>query len=434
MAKTKRRHIATALIRHAIASDYAPYERILQSLRARGDIWIVPQGEYLVWWQRRENASLSVVVSDGVCRAHTSLSDAVIERFPGEFLETPEVPIPQADFSGEVCLTIDERTEHLDLLVELLRREGILNFRVAASDAAPTPAGSSLTLARDELESVLQAAHANLHQQRRFFEEDFAAVRQIVENTLAARGLPLLRVWYHPRVGGVVVRAVFSPRYDVDRAITNLARVRALERKYAVESTFYIRAFCPFYRDDAVRELVRQPWCPEIGLHGEFVTYARRYGGEVEAALAEKAHLEELIEHPVQGVCMHGGELTSNVSPRTVEAVEHAGFLYDTTPVRRYYFPFRRLVQGRLSQSYCLAHALSDISVPVGGGYARVFYETVLAMMDEIYQQNGVFVLTLHPEYFGFWNYLLTPRNWGALASFAWRYVGRRLQRGNGTH
>jgi hypothetical protein len=47
-----------------------------------------------------------------------------------------------------------------------------------------------------------------------------------------------------------------------------------------------------------------------------------------------------------------------------------------------------------------------------------VFCECAIGKMNEVYEQNGVFVLMLHPVYFGFWNYLLGPRNWGPIARF----------------
>jgi hypothetical protein len=185
----------------------------------------------------------------------------------------------------------------------------------------------------------------------------------------------------------------------------------------------YLRAFCPFYTDRAIKELAAQPWCSEIALHGEFVTNARKYGDELKAAEAEKMHLEKLTGRPVLGVAMHGGELTNNRSEQTEDAIQQADLLYDTTPrISRYFFPFRKFVNGRLSKAYSLSHALSDVNIPADGDYGRVFHEKAITKMDEIYAQNGIFVLLLHPEYFGFFEYLAQPKNWAPFFGFFWRY------------
>jgi hypothetical protein len=402
--------IVRSIAKHAVMRNYRPYEYILRHIRARGDIWMVSQGEYMAWWLKRENATLRVTVSDGVCRAYTSLENAVIERFPGEFLDSPSVLCQGTEFSGEVWLTVDNGLKRKELLIELLKREGILNFRIARE--------GRFFLSQAELGPLLEDIHTKLHQRGRFFEEDIAVVRRILIDRLAAHGLPLLRMWYHPRVDGVVIKAAFSPRYDVDRAIANLARIRALEEEYNVSSTLYIRAFGPFYGAKEIGALATMPWCSEIALHGEFVTNAHKYGDEFKAAVAEKEHLERLIGYPVLGVCMHGGELTSNTSESTRAVVQRAGFLYDTTSRMQYYFPFKRVVNGQLSKSYCLVHGFGDIKVAAHRKYGTVFCECAIGKMNEVYEQNGVFVLMLHPVYFGFWNYLLGPRNWGPIARF----------------
>jgi hypothetical protein len=385
-------------------------------MRAQDDIWIVSQGEYIEWWQQRENSPLKITVSDGRCHIHFPLDQAVIEKFPNEFLDSPTIPCPEATFSGEVWITVDSAQEKKEILIEILKREGILNFRVADE--------GEFMLSRQELTGLLEEIESRMCQrQGRLLEADIGAVRQIVRNKLATHHLPLLRVWYHPRLNGVIMRAVFSARYDIDRAITNVASIRFLEQKYDVPSTLYLRAFCPFYTDQAIKELAAQPWCSEIALHGEFITNSGKYGDELRAAEAEKTHLEKLSGRPIRGVAMHGGELTDNRSKRTENAIQEANLLYDTTPrPRRYFFPFRKFVNGRLSNAYSLSHALSDVNIPADGDYDQAFYENAIAKMKEIYAQNGIFVLLLHPEYFGFFEYLAHPKNWMLLISFFWRY------------
>lgn len=408
----KLKQMKRTVLRHLMMENYKAYEQVLKHIRARGDIWMISQGEYMAWWQRREKATLRIIVSDGMCKVESSLENAVFERFPGEFMSSGVMQCEEARFSGEVWLTVDSTLEKRELLIEVLRREGILNFTVAKE--------GEFLLSHEEMEALLEEIDTKLHERGRLFEADIAALRQVVVDKLSERGLPLLRIWYHPRIDGTIVKAVFSPRYDVDRAITNMARIRELEQKYGVTSTLYLRASCPFYSDRDIKTLASSAWCTEIGLHGEFVRHSQRYGDESSAAKAEKKHLERLVGRPVIGLCMHGGELTSNVSEDTLDAVERAGFLYDTTSGMHYYFPARPAVNGRMRNVYQLNHTFGDIRVSPGRHYARDFHEEVIEEMDEVYEKNGVFVLLLHPIYFDFFSYFFHPKNFAGLVRFLW--------------
>lgn len=430
-----------------MSRNYQLYERILRHLSTQEDIWIVPQGKYISWWKERENATLRVWVSEGICHVHTSLENGVIERFPGEFLDSPTVPCEETEFSGEVWITLNNDLEKKDLLIEILKREGILNLRIADE--------GEFMLSQGDMGPVFEGIDGKLRRVKSF-EARVRAIRQVVIDKLAVRGLPLVRIWYHPRVDGTVMQAVFSPRFDVDRAITNLPRIRALEREYNVSSTLYIRVSCPFYTGRAIQELASMPGCPEIALHGEFVSHARKYGDEFRAAGAEKAHLEKLIGRPVLGVAMHGGELAYNKSESTDDAIQEAGFFYDTTQWVHYYFPFKEIVNGQFSRFYSLPHSFSDFSLlpfkftrkvvngqvqksyslvhvlrtintPDVWDYKRVAYEKAIAKMNEVREQNGIFVITLHPTYFGFFSYLSRPRNWIGLARFLLSYFKRSV-------
>jgi peptidoglycan/xylan/chitin deacetylase (PgdA/CDA1 family) len=436
-----------SIIRHLVSRNYQLYERILRHLSTREDIWIVPQGEYISWWKERENATLRVWVSEGSCHVHTSLENGVIERFPGEFLDSPTVPCKETEFSGEVWITLNNDLEKKDLLIEILKREGIPNLRIADE--------GEFMLSQEDVGPILGGVDGKLRRVESF-EAIVRAIRQVVIDKLAARGLSLFRIWYHPRVDGIVIQAVFSPRFDVDRAITNLPRIRALEREYDVSSTVYIRVFCPFYTDRDIQTLASMPGCPEIALHGEFVSHARKCGDESRAAGAEKAHLEKLIGRPVLGVAMHGGELAYNKSENTDDAIQRAGFLYDTTNWVHYYFPFKEIVNGQFSQFYSLPHSFSDFSLlpfkftrkvvngqvqksyslvhilrtintPDVWDYKRLAYEKAIAKMNEVRRQNGVLVVTLHPIYFGFFSYFSRPKNWILLAKFLPSYLKRSL-------
>lgn len=413
--------VSPSIIRHFTANNMVPYERMLKEIRARGDIWMTSQGEYMGWWLKRDNAALRITVSEGQVHVCTELENAVIEQVSGEFLDTDIINCPSSDYCGEVWITIDRRIERKDLLIEILKREGILNYRIADD--------GDFCLSDAELGEKLAEIEASaIKRKGKFWEADIADIRQLVADKLATRSLPLLRVWYHPRIDGVVMQAVFSPRYDVDRAITNMAHIRALENKYNVNSTLYIRAFCPFYTDEAVAELAASSWCSELVVHGEFVTYARKYGSEAKAAVAERQHLIAVTGHPILGVGMHGGELTNNRTENTNSAVQDAGFLYDTTPrPAKDFLPSRKLIDGKLSDAFTLSHALGDIEIEANRNYGRAFYDRTMAKMDEIYEKNGVFVLMLHPVYFGFFTYLSRLRNWSPLLKFSMGYIKTML-------
>jgi hypothetical protein len=166
----------------------------------------------------------------------------------------------------------------------------------------------------------------------------------------------------------------------------------------------------------------------EIALHGEFNTHARRFGDEPAAAIAERRHLENLVGRPVQGVGMHGGELSNNRSDQTDRAVEQAGLLYDSTARPgevNYFFPFRKRTGDLFGQSYQFPHALADVEIPVSRRYSQMFYERAIARLEQVYSKNGIFILLMHPEYFGFFAYLFHLKNLRLLFSFLMTYFKR---------
>ena len=148
-----------------------------------------------------------------------------------------------------------------------------------------------------ELDPLLANMETHLRKGVPAYDQDILRVRDIVTAMLAERGLPLIRVWYHPQVNGRVTQAVFSPRYDVDRAITDMPRSSAQSAKYGASSTMYIRTDQPFYRDadivalDTSRRTHNRPARRACLARG---TLWRGHGG----AQAEKAHLERVIGRP----------------------------------------------------------------------------------------------------------------------------------------
>ena len=402
--------LKNSIRRHLTMRSYEPYEKLLSHLQARGDIWMISQGEFLDWWLKRESATLRVICAEGKVRAETDLEGAVIEKSPGEFFESGQVAYETDRPDGELVVTIDETLPRRELLVEALKQEGILNFRFGTQGGVFL--GKELSPLLQEIEEKLDGVDGYL------LLGDTARVRQRVVEQL--KGAPLLRVWYHPRVEGRVMKAVFSPRFDVDRAITNLHRIRELEQRYGTTSTLYVRAFCPFYSRRRVKSLARKEWCSEIGLHGEFVRNAAVFGDEIRAAQAERAEVEALTGRSIRGVCMHGGEGMGRgkCTANTTTATDRAGLLYDTTTARPAFFPSRRLVDGVLGSTFALGHTFCDIYAAPDRRYGKELYEGALEAMNRIYAHNGVFVLQLHPVYFGFLRYLLHPINWWPLGTF----------------
>ena len=88
----------------------------------------------------------------------------------------------------------------------------------------------------------------------------------------------------------------------------------------------------------AVRRYLERMEGHEVALHGEFVTTAeQRFGSEEAAAMGEKEYLAGLTGQEVEGVCMHGGELRTNTSTRTRDAIEaHLTVVFTALAVARF--------------------------------------------------------------------------------------------------
>lgn len=409
-----------ALDRILKMQNYAPYERVLSAVANQGDVWVVSQGEYMDWWDRRTKGTLKLLVSNGQCRAETDLVNAAFEKFPGEFFTSATIPCPNSDFDGEIQLTIDKSLRRKNLLIEALRREGILNFAVGT--------GGEFFLSH-EIDSTLADMEISLNERNmKQFHQCVYLVRQAVINRLSQRNLPLIRIWYHPIVNGKVIKAVLSVRYDVDRAIRNMPMIWELERRYGATSTAHLRAFGPFYGRREIQALANLPQCTELALHGEFVSNAARYGGQLPAALAEKEYLERITGTAIQGLSLHGGELTHNRTRATWDIIGSAGFLYDASHgAAPYYFPFRVLTQnGRLRKTYRLYVNFADISIPYEH-YAENFCNEAMRQIGLVSQQNGLLVMMMHPQYFGFLTFLFKPTNLINFLKFLPVYLARVL-------
>ena len=71
-----------------------------------------------------------------------------------------------------------------------------------------------------------------------------------------------------------------------------------------------------------------------------------------------------MVGREVAGVCMHGGELRTNTSPRTREAIEQAGYLYETMYRNRYYLPLHLPAEEGVRGTLSIGQHFADITVP----------------------------------------------------------------------
>jgi hypothetical protein len=410
--------IRRAVERYTKIQSYPPYKRVLKSVRARGDVWMASQGEYARWWDRRHKASLTLNITQGVCIVGSDLTDAVFERFPGEFLTTGSVPCPGSSFTGELKVVVDDSLERKHLLIEALRREGIMNLSVGKEGTF---------FLSHELDGALERMEEHLRRQELAeYDAEILAIRDMVAALLDQKGLPLIRIWYNPRISGRVIKGIFSPRHDVERELTNIPRIIRLEQEHSAGSTVYIRVFQPFYNDKEIAQLASLPYPVEIALHAEFFAHGDQHGSEEAAAQADKAHLEAVIGRQVAGVSNHGGELIENYTPNYWGAVENAGFLWTISQrAFPYYLPYRWLRDdGQLSNAYCICYQFRDIGIPYDN-FAEAFYDEAIRNLDEALEHGGALVLMFHPGFFGFFSYLLTPKNLFRLMRFMPTYASR---------
>ena len=401
---------------------YRPYHKVLEQVAAREDVWMASQGEYVTWWRNRSHASLRIAVYENTMTACTDVEGAVLEAHPGEFLTSNQVACENCSFSGDVQWVIDETLERKHLLVDALQREGIMNVSEGVESAF---------LLSHELDELLERMEAHLRGgDLGAYDQDILEVREVVVARLAERGLPLVRIWYHPRVDDRTIKAVFSTRYDVDRAIANMPKILKLEHQFGMASTLHVRVQHPFYADAEVTRIVARHKPAEIALHAEFARHARLYGGERAAGQATKAHLEEVLGRPVLGVSVHGGELMFNRQNAWAH-IEQCGFLYGVNGPAPYWHPYRRLTEeGQLERTYYLRAQFSDIfleRVPFRR-FRAAFVERALQTLDQAAAHGGAFVLLMHPCYFGLLSYLLDVKSLVRFLKFLPTYLGTVLR------
>jgi hypothetical protein len=413
--------IRRALLRHHHMKDMPAYREFLEHVSHRG-AWLVPQREVARWWEARQSASLRLEgVSPGRLRIRTGLEDACVQvdgedpvPLPLETAATGEVP------SGEIVLR-HEPVADPDWMQELLGHLGYRHVRAAtAGETAQIPAA--------ELDPIVASLRATGLAKQRFEPEDLDRLRTVLQRAHHAHGLPDMRLWTLPRSGQGAYRVAVSSRFDVDKAIVNLPRIHALEARFGLRSTVYLRPLGLFYGRREIRGYLRHAGENEIALHGEFLSTADRFGGEAAAARGEKQFLEDLVEREVEGVCMHGGELRTNTTVNTPRVVDEAGFRYETFYRNRYYLPLHVPTDGGLRSALSIGQHYADITVALSPTFSQQLRDAFLEHLDRAEQVGGVFVPVMHPLYFGVLNYLRYPVNSLRLGLFVPRFLAHTLR------
>lgn len=403
--------------------DGPAYREFLEEVAAAGDSWCVPQAEVAAWWSRRQSARLRLMGGPGETRrVECDLAGAVVEVDGGE-LRVPPFALPAA--SRDASLPTLPPAGKGGYLGELLAH---LGYGHVAIDPGATGTDAA------ELSAIVERLRASALRHMRHEAGDIAAFRALVAEAHHRQGLPELRLWPLPHRDGRPWRVAVSSRYDVDKAIVNLPAIHELEGRFGLRSTVYMRPMGIFYGDREIRAYLKSCSGHEVALHGEFITTAeQRFGDEFAAAAGEKQYLEELVGAEVHGVCMHGGELRTNTSPRTRDAIEAAGYRYETMYRNRYYLPLHLPVEeGGIRQTLSIGQHFADISVPGVEGFPARLRDGFLECYREAREVGGVFVPVMHPLYFGVGSYLSHPINAWRIAAFLPVFLGRvaRMRKG----
>jgi hypothetical protein len=190
-----------------------------------------------------------------------------------------------------------------------------------------------------------------------------------------------------------------------------------------------------FYGRREIKRYLQRVGGHEIALHGEFLTSAEeRFGDEFAAAIGEKALLEEMVDREVAGVCMHGGELRTNTSPSTRDAVERAGFRYETMYRNRYYLPLHLPTEEGMRQTLSIGQHFADITISGDEHFADNLTEAFLDQYTAARQVGGIFVPVMHPLYFNVGNYARKPTSIFRIVAFMPKFLGRVLRMKSGQH
>jgi hypothetical protein len=289
--------------------------------------------------------------------------------------------------------------------------------------------GTPAQLDMEHLRLLLEELQDSVRQHQRFDEELLTQLRDVLREVHHSRGLPDLRIWTLPHREGRAYRVAVSTRYDVDKAIVNLPAIHALEQEFDLRSTVYLRPMGLFYGAREIRRYLEEMDGHEVALHGEFVTTAEsHFKSEAAAAVREKELLSHLSGQEVEGVCMHGGELRTNTTPRTRDAIEAAGYRYETMYRNRYYLPLHLPQDGTVRKTLSIGQHFADITVPGRAEFPMQLRDSFLNHFHKAAAVGGVFVPVMHPLYFNIGNYLRYPENLWRLAAFLPVFASRILR------
>lgn len=413
------RMLQRVFLRSAYVHDRRVYETFLQHIDAHGDVWKVSQREVADWWERRQKARLSLdMLGDKTLRVSCPLIGGVVEIDGGELRVPPfDLPCAADAPAGSVGISCGCGREYRPFLVEVLAHLGYGHIN-------PVSDGECVDISEEEMTPVLEALLRTCSEHQRYDPTDISRLRGILGRAHRRLGLPDLRLWSLPHRGARPYRVCVSTRYDVDRAIVNLPSINEIEARHGLSSTAYLRPTGYFYGRSEIERYARRAGTNEIALHGEFVTTAERLlTDEDAAAVREKRILEEMVGGTAAGVCMHGGELRTNTTLRTKDAIERAGFAYETMYRNGYYLPLHLPREGGICATLSIGQHYADVSVEPGPGFEERLLRSFVDHFSRAASVGGVFVPVLHPLYFGLFNYLRYPKNAFGVAAFVPRYM-----------
>ena len=406
--------LTRAIRRHRYMRDRPAYAEFLQHIDRTGDVWKVSQGEVAEWWERRQRSALTLtVVERGTLGVASSLEGCVVE-VDGADLRTPPFTctISTTHPPGAVSIPYHYEGRFAFLVPEVLGHLGYGHLTRATDAGAASIHGG-------ELDPILETLHESSALHQRYDAGALKRLKRVIDESHHGRGIPAVRIWTLPHRGGRPYRSCVSTRYDVDKAIVNLPVIHEMEERHGLSSTVYLRPLGPFYGPNEIRRYRRLGCGAEVALHGEFVTTSQnRFTDEHAAARGEKRLLEEIIGAPIRGVCMHGGELRNNTTPATRDAIEEAGFRYESMYRNHYYHPLHVAADTSVRKTLSIGQHYADISVPPEPRFSELLQKSLFDHFSRAASVGGFFVPVLHPLYFDLFGYLRRPENLRRLAAF----------------
>jgi len=405
--------------RHWYMRDRPAYAALLRHVDTAGDVWKASQAEVAAWWERRQESSISLSVPDrGTLHVSCPLDACVVEVDGAELRAAPfTCSIPTTLPAGDVTIRYHYRGRFAFLVPEILGHLGYRHLAHSADEDAADIAGGGL-------EPILAVLHQSSTAHQRYDVGALARLRELIAGAHHRYGLPDVRIWTLPHRSGRPFRVGVSTRYDVDKAIVNLPAIHELEARHGLRSTVYLRPMGPFYGPREIIRYCRSGCGAEVALHGEFITTSRDgFADEFAAARGEKQRLEEITGTAVYGVCMHGGELRSNTTPRTRDAIEGAGFRYETMYRNHYHHPLHVATHDSVRRTLSIGQHYADISVTPEPGFSERLLGSFIDHLSQATAAGGIFVPVLHPLYFDLAHYLRSPANLLRLIAFMPKFI-----------